>query len=212
MSNDLNGAGGTPENAASGASDDGSNEKDVVSYATHKRLLEQRKNTQRENEELKAKLAEFETAQKAAEDSKLAQQGEYKKLLEQREKELNDLRGKHSKLETTIVNDYKLRAFESHLPGKIKNDKYLRFVNLDAIAINPESGEVDEESVKSTVAEYVKEHGDLIARIDAPKLPAGTPQLGLTLDKAIGSMNYSEKKEELKKQIAAILPQLTKKQ
>lgn len=200
ISNDIN----------SEASSTDANDQDKVAYATHKQLLAQHKRTKSENDELRAKLEAYEAQQKEVEEGKLRQQGELKKLLDLKEKEIVDYKGKYTKLEQTVINDYKTRAFEKALPGKIRNEKYLNFVDLTSIVINPESGEIDSDSLKGTVDQFMKEHGEsLVVRQAAGKLPnASTPVTGISLEKPVSNMTRNEQMEALKSSIAGIIPTL----
>jgi hypothetical protein len=192
---------------------DESEAKEVVAYATHRKLLDQRKRTQQENEELRSKLEAYEAQQKEVEENTLKAQGEYKKIAEAKEREANELKAKYKNLETTVINDYKTRAFEKALPGKIRNEKYLNFVDLNSIVINPESGQIDEDSLKVTVGEFMKEHGEsLVARQAGAKLPsASAPASGFSFEKPITSMTRAEQMEALKSSVAGIVPTLLKK-
>lgn len=198
ISNDVN-----SEASSAEASD-----QDKVAYATHKQLLAQHKRTKSENDELRAKLEAYEAQQREIEENKLRQQGELKKLLDLKEKEISEYKGKYTKLEQTVINDYKTRAFEKALPGKIRNEKYLNFVDLNTIVINPESGEIDQDSLKVTVDQFMKEHGEsLVARQATGKLPtASTPVTGISLEKPVANMTRTEQMESLKGSISALIP------
>lgn len=156
----------------------GTETKESVSYETHRKLLSQRKKDQEELAAIRDELQAFKSSQKQAAEEELAKQGQYKELLDQREKELNEIKTQFGDWKNQVIDNEKIRAFEKHLPGKIKNEEYLNFVDTKKILINPESGTVDEESLKMVVGEFMEQHGDsLVKRENIGKLPSGAAPL-----------------------------------
>jgi len=130
-------------------------QKDKVAYETYQRTLAEAKKAKAERDVL---LAE----KQAMSDNKLKEQNEWKKFAEQKEKEAAEEKAKRAELESTILDSLKLSAFQKLLGGKIKDDAYFQFVDTDRITYNPETKRVDEESVKSVVADFVKRHSGLV--------------------------------------------------
>lgn len=142
-----------------------------VAYETHKRLLGQKKKTEARLEELERELEERRNREREAEEKSLAEQGEYKKLLELERKKSADL---STKMETTnqqLVMGTKYQAFVDQLPGELSNRKYLSLADVEKIAIDPETGEVDGDSVKMVVDDFVKEHARLLNNKKIPGVP-----------------------------------------
>lgn len=113
----------------------------------------------------------------AEKEQELVQKGEYKKLLEQQKienenirKERDDALKAKSDSDSTLLEARKLSAFENRLGGKLKNDKYLGFVDTSAIVIDPDTGNIDASSVDSSVKGFLSEHKDLVSFV-AGKLP-----------------------------------------
>jgi len=102
-----------------------------------------------ENEKLQKQLADFNKAQKDAEEKKLAEQGKYKELLEQREKEIETLTGR---IQAQTANN--AIASEATKAGAIDNDAVLALVDKNEIQIV--DGKIDSEQVKKAV-ESLKE-------------------------------------------------------
>jgi len=150
--------------------------KEVVSYDTHKKLLGQRKADQLKLKQLEEQLESFTQKQQQAEEAKLAEQGEYKKILSVREEELRKERELRQSTEKQINDAYKLNAFYSKLPGKIPRKEYLSFVDLDSIALNPETRDVDMESVQQVVNRFMEDHPTLVKLNDDRRLPADAPK------------------------------------
>ena len=84
---------------------------------------------------LEEELAKYEAEKKEANDKKLAEKGEYKKLLEAKEKELADLNSNIEKERATrkkdnLLNKIKLKAQEK---GANDADDITRFLNIDEL-------------------------------------------------------------------------------
>lgn len=152
-----------------GAGGDPEPKKESVSYETHARLLAQRKKDQDARKTLEDKVTAFEKSAKEAEDAKLSEQGEFKKMVVQRDEELaekaQELAQSKADLDQAnknLTNGVKLQAFVDKLPGRIKNHEYLSFADTDAIAIDPETGRVDEGSLNKVVNGFVEKHASLL--------------------------------------------------
>ena len=106
------------------------NQKDTVNYETHRKLLAQRKNDMLRMQEMENQIKSFQDKEKSLEEQKLAEQGEYKKLLELREQEIANLKQKTQEAyenlnqkDKMIQNAHKLDAVYEKLPGKIKRQE-----------------------------------------------------------------------------------------
>ena len=154
-------ASGDNLNASSGSTED------KVSYETYQKVLAEAKAA-------KEKARAFEAAAKAAQEDKLKEQNEWKLLAEQREKDLLEERKARTEIEGSIVEAYKRNAFIRQLGGRLKNDRYFDFVDTDRIVYNPETKQVDESSVKSVVADFLREHSSLVES-KAGKMPNVAP-------------------------------------
>ena len=179
----VDGAGSTTDQTGSEGQRD-----DVVSYSTHKKLLDQRKTDLQKLREYETRLNEIENERKKQEEDRLSQQGEYKKLLTLREQELAETKSKLDTTNKNIADTWKLQAIYEKLPGKIKNKEYLSFVNLEKIAFNPENGEIDPQSVDVVVNEFLEKHPSLIEINKNAKLPGTAP----------GTTVYKTYEEEIK--------------
>lgn len=185
MSDDTKGTGGSDQ--TSGAdSDKGGNQ--TVAYDTYKKAMDDLKETQR-------KLKEIEGKTQAEIEAKLKEQGDWKALAESREQKVKDLEAKLNGTETAITDSIKLNAFQKHLGGKLKSEKYFDFVDTSKIAINPETKRVDEESVKSVVAEFLKEHTHLVDFGKKPGMPQKTKDGKTVISNGTKSISEMDAKE-----------------
>lgn len=155
---------------------------DPVSYETHRRILSQRKKDQEKIKEFEERFAEIDRVNKTAEEQKLAEQGEFKKIVELRDKKIDELSNKlqsvveeKTNVEKTVKDTHKLQAFYEKLPGKIAKKEYLSFVDLEKIAYDPETGVIDNQSVDLVVNDFMENHSKLIEAPKGHKLPNGYP-------------------------------------
>lgn len=139
-----------------------SQKKDSVAYETHQKLLAQRKRDQEILKEMNDKLAKFEEAERLKEQKELESKGQYSKILEEREKRIRELEDRFTQQEQKRVNQEKEAAFLQALPGKLRNQSYLSFMDKEGIVIDPETGKVDEGTLKQTVDKFLKEHSALV--------------------------------------------------
>lgn len=179
------GAGSADQHNASGDADGTTlktDKKDMVSYESHQKLLGQLKKAKEELgrfESLKTKLSEFELKQKQTEEQVLAEKGEWSKLLELKERELQKVKthaderaSQLQDMENMLVDAAKLNAFRDLLPGSIRKPEYMRLIQIDKIVVNPETKEVDADSVKTLVNDFVTTYPELIVTTDK-RLPNG---------------------------------------
>ena len=167
---------------------------DVVKYETHQRLLNQLKTSKEKHasnladlQSQLAELSEFKKSIDAQEESKLKESGDFKQLLEQRDATLNEIRteldatrNENLSYKENIDDMIKLNAFTTALGGNLKKAAYLKFVDTDRIVINPETGAVDDASLKTYANDFQNDFKELID-FSASKIPNGAPSAGSSL-------------------------------
>jgi hypothetical protein len=144
--------------------------KGTVAYDTYKKAVDEAKAA-------KAKVAEFEKAKRESEEAALKEQGNYKKILEEREKELKETREKLSGTEKKISDSRKMNAFLGSIAGDVPK-QYWSLIDLDDVAVDPETGMPDESSVKRAADKFEKEYGEVIKKPSKGKLPNDAPKGG----------------------------------
>lgn len=159
---------------------------DKVSYESHQKMLKQLKATQAKLNEVQAleeKLKAYEAEKADLEEKKLMERGEFQKLNEELKKQLRVRDEQLSIVEKQTLRTVKLQAFQRHLGGRIADESYYSFVDTDKIAIDPVTKDVDEETVKSYVNEFVGKHKRLVD-FGTTTLPnsAATPSKSLTYE------------------------------
>lgn len=170
--------------------------KDVVKYETYSRVLSEAK-------KLKDKVREYESVLQQSQEAKLKEQNEWKTLAEQYKAKLDQTSRTLEEQERAITNGLKFQEFEKHLGGKLKKRDYASFVDFEKIVLNPETKSVDEDSVKTVVSEFIKEHSSLVDFGSQGKLPNQAPsKFTAPGAKSIQDMDVKEL-EKLALQLAA---------
>lgn len=157
-------------------------ENDVVKYSTHNKLLGQHKRTKEEMTAVQTELMELKRQNDERENAELAKQGEFKKLVELRDQKINELleqleqkQGLVEQKEKREADTWKLQAFHSKLPGKIKNMEYMTHADIDSIVYDGETMQCDLQSVEAVVNKFMESHGHLVEPLDHRKLPSQSP-------------------------------------
>lgn len=174
MSNDKDPAG---SNSLAGG--EGSNQpKDTVTYETHRKLLDEKKRVQAEKEELANKLAAFEADKAKAQKEELERQGNYKKLLEQKEEENKKIKEEHDSLITTLQNAKKRQAVLRHIQGSVPADIVDKVLDTTGVSVD-EAGEIDDATAKVVAQEFAQKYHYLIQN-GKPNggMPNGAPSPG----------------------------------
>ena len=155
-----------------------SGEGSSVSVEPHKRLLAQRKRDQEKARELEEQLAHFQDQERQRQEAKLEEKGEYQKILEERENRIKALESQMEDDRNRRVRMEKESAFRNALSqhGKLRKDEYLQFVDFDSIAVDSESGKVDQGTLQHVLDGFVHEHGALLESVPQPqKIPNKSP-------------------------------------
>lgn len=169
---------------------------DVVKYETYSRVLAEAK-------KLKEKVKAYEETLQQSQEQKLKEQNEWKALAEQYKAKLDQTTTVLQEQERSIVNGLKYHEFEKHLGGKLKSKDYATFVDFEKIILNPETKQVDPDSVKAVAAEFIKQHPSLVEFGSQGKLPNQAATGYVPTTKSVNEMT----KEELEKHILALAAQ-----
>ena len=161
---------------------------DKVAYETYSKVLGEKKKASAKNKELADRITSLELEKEESHKAELEDNNKYKELNEILAKENEDLKDSITSRDAKIIDSYKLQAFKDALPGKISNQQYLSFVNLNDIIID-EGNIVNPESVKVAVDKFMNVHSSLI-QIDEQDLPSHTP--GSTRTEGITSEEYKK--------------------
>lgn len=185
MSEDVSNTSNQNKNDQNASGDDqNKSNQDMVSYDSYKKVLGQYKNSKQKIENLESQLqelSEFKDKFSEIEEAKLKEEGNWTKLLEQREekiKSLNEqmqsLNEENSKYKKNLDDMIKLNAFTNAIDGKLKKQEYYNFIDTDRIVINPETGTIDEDSLSKYANEFTNSFKELIS-FNNSKLPNDAP-------------------------------------
>ena len=144
------------------------NSNDKVAYDTYRRVLAEAK-------KLKDQVKLYEEEKSKGHEQKLKEQNEWKALAEAKSAQAEQLEKALKEQQEQIVNGMKYQEFEKHLGGRLKSRDYATFIDFDKIVINPETKQIDQDSAKSVVSQFVKEHSSLV-EFATGKLPNGAPK------------------------------------
>jgi len=142
---------------------------ETVAYETYQKALDQRKADQARTRELQAQLDAFKSQQTEAEQTRLAEQSEFKKLYETEKAERTKLADNLKTVTTAQVESRKKEALKAELGG-VRKDDYLKFADLGMIQVN-DDGSVDMDSVKLTANRFRESFPELVASKQTSKLP-----------------------------------------
>lgn len=142
--------------------------KDVVTYETHRKLLDEKKKIQ-------ARLETFEAEQKAKLEDEAKKRGDYEALLKSRDEKLSDLEAKLKARDELDTKRMKLAAVLDSVGGDVE-PKWFSLIDTSTVLVNPETGEVDPMSVTKTVEAIRKNWPEMIKNPNAAKLPADAPK------------------------------------
>lgn len=145
------------------------------------RILEESKKYKEGYQQFKSKADEAEKRKAAEEEERLKKQGNFETLLSQREQRIKDLEESLDKTKNevktrddAIVNFKKAAAFERALGGKLRKESYWTHVDFGKIAINPNDGSIDSQSLKGAVDTFLKDHKELVNFGNNANLPNHT--------------------------------------
>lgn len=152
------------------------NEKSV-SYETHRKLLGEKKSIQERYQQAASKASELEALIKSQETKALEEQNQYKQLYEQLKTENTGLKGAIEERDKTLEEALKIDAFTKALGNRKIPSKYMGFIGVDNIVIDPETSRVDELSAQKEVERILAEYPEIIrGAVDAKPVPAQAPQ------------------------------------
>ncbi len=187
---------------------DQSKGREQLSYETYQRTVAEIQAVKAKNKELLDKLNNYTVKEKQIEEQKLAEKGEYQKILELRETEIKREREENERLRQELTgrdedfNDViRVNSFISKLPGRINPTYLIPFHDeiRKEIPINPETRRVDESALNLYVNKFLKDHGRLVEVRDGKVLPStsGTKSVGKLTREQWLKLPLKEKKERM---------------
>jgi len=142
---------GSSTNGSESGGGDGENQ--TVSYETHRRLLNEKKILAEKAKKQEEDLAAYRAKEAEIEKKKLEDQGEYQKILKNKEEEVLTLKQKLELRDKEDTDRKKLSACLKSV-GVNLHSKFYSLIDFEEVAVNPETGEIDESSVKKVVDQF----------------------------------------------------------
>lgn len=167
-----------PENADGNQSQDETKKDGFVKFETYDKVMSKLKKTESLLKETTDRVSQFEKEQRAKQENELFEKGEYEKLLKL-EKEKNqellksfeETRQERDSAFNTLIKARKEQAVVEKLSGKLKKAAYFDYINTDEVIINPETGEIDQESAALVANKFAQSFPELIDTKAIQKLP-----------------------------------------
>lgn len=189
------------EQSASGAAQEPSGSPDIksddkVSYETYRRSISEVK-------KLREQLRLHEEEKAKSHEEKLKADNQWKALAETYQKQLIEKSKVLEEQEQSIINGLKYQSFEKHLGGKLKKQDYATFIPFEKIVLNPETKQIDDDSVKQVVSGFVKEHSELVEFFGGAKLPNEAARASNMAGKSVNDMSPKELADYILKQAEA---------
>lgn len=179
-------------------------EKTTVDYGSYNKAVGQYKKAKEINQQLQDKLSNYEKAEMQREEKRLTDQGEYQKLIELKDGKIGELvkmletvEGEKQHVSNTLVNAKKMSAVYDKLPGRLKNDKYMEFVDIESVAINPDTGDIDLESVAVVANKFMDEHAALVDISHIGRLKGTASQTTMPLHKSYRELPLKDMRKNM---------------
>jgi hypothetical protein len=149
-------------------------DKDTVAYETYRRVVGESKKAKSRAKELETELQAYKDAEKRKEEEDLEKRGEYDKVKASLQEELDKAKAENKALKQEHTDNRKLGAFLSSLDGTVAKE-YWPLINIDQIAVDPDTNEIDELSVKRLVDTFKSTHSRLIDGVKGPRMTDSSP-------------------------------------
>ena len=146
-----------------------------VSYETHRRLLDQKKELAARLQQASAELEEVRSGMQAREQKELEEQNRFKELYEKVRQDNENLQKAISERDAQMQKAIKLDAFQKSLGDKKIDRKYAGFINTDNIIFDPETGNVDELSAQKEVERILAEFPEIVRVGQTKAMPTQAP-------------------------------------
>lgn len=185
-----------------GEHNESSSESDKVDYKSYLKVLNEKKKRDEELTSVRTRLAELESANKQAEETRLKEQEKFKELAEMKSQEVEKLQQEIQLKQQQELNARKLDSFLKALDGTVER-KYWDHIDIDQIQLS-ESGDVDEMSVSNLVNTFRQTYPEVIRTKQKEHLPNQYPS-------GSGSLTYEQWKQLPAKEMRARLHEVMKK-
>jgi len=171
---------GMPEDSASGETPEKS--RDKVAYETYRKTKKEVDLYKSKVVEQSERLKSYELLEEQAEQKRLEDAGNYQKANELRDAKFKELESNYQNLQNDISDSKKLQSVLTRLPSELVDEDYASYIKYNDVVVNPETGEVDEESAEAIANDFIKRHHILLKPTTKSRLPneAASGNMGAT--------------------------------
>lgn len=151
------------------------------------------------HKEAQARINELEARMKAAEESKLKEQDQWKELYERERQQREEAENVRQQEKDLYLKSIKLSALKGELGGNIK-DEYLQFADVNNIEM-AEDGSLSSESVKHVANQFRQDHPSLVSKQENVNITSPAAGSNVTYqqpEKSVNEMSLEEKKQYLR--------------
>ncbi len=165
-----------------------------------KKLMTEKKNQGERLKEQNEELEAFRSKDKERTENQLKENNKWEEFAKLKEQEAKDSKDKLDTLNTRLDDAGKFNALLDVLPGTVEKQYWpLLESHLDGIVKNPETGEIDELSVKQVADKVRAQYADIIKVASNGSIPQNAAQPNAVFDTSQwGAMSPADKKKNLK--------------
>lgn len=135
------------------------------------RLMNERKNATERAQSAEQRLNDIEAQKKLDEENRLKEQGKFKDVAEQKQKEIDALKAENEATKKQIEDSRKLSAFLETIDGDLKRN-YWSLVDLDSIKLD-DQGRPTEETLSEAAKNFQTQYPEIIGQKGGPNLQNG---------------------------------------
>lgn len=132
-----------------------------VSYESHRKLLNEYKQSKTKLSEIESKYQEIVKRLEQEEEVKLKEQQKWREIAEKKEKELKNAVEQITFLNKKHQNKIKEDHFKKALGADLKK-AFMQHVDLDSIQLDEKTGEIDEMTLQNVVEKFKDEFPELV--------------------------------------------------
>ena len=172
--------GGGDTSSSGTGSDDSSGQVKHVPYETYDKAVKESKSRQARLKEIEAENARLKALVDDTATKDLEAKGEYQKIVEAERLRNKALADENQQLKGNIESFNQLERDRRKLAGLTRHIgpamvKYQQLVDFDAIAVNPETGEIDEMALQGYADRFKKEYPEIAALARGTGFPTNMP-------------------------------------
>ena len=174
-----------------------------VSYETHRKLLNEKKKLQEKHALQLEELEKFRKEKEALEEQRLKDAGDYETLKKLAEEKRLAAEQELSAYKEELMNAKKLNAIVNGVQGTV-DKKFYSFIDTGSVVVNPETGELDENSVAKAVEVFQTNYPELI-QTQGKNFPSSQAPASSATSGSVSMADYVNMSPDDRKKNAALV-------